>query len=92
MILAIQSAYYLHARNPSDDSTLVALAGEIGLDQEAFSAALTSAGTQAELMRQIEFAQRIGAHGFPSLVLESGGYYRILHYDYNDPQVLLSQL
>jgi len=32
MILAIQVAYYLHARNPSDDQTLVELAAALGLE------------------------------------------------------------
>ena len=36
MIEAIQHAYYLDARNPSDVATLTDLAGTIGLDRERF--------------------------------------------------------
>ena len=34
MISAIQHAYYLQARNPSNADTLIALAAEIGLDAD----------------------------------------------------------
>ncbi|MEH6582582.1 MAG: DsbA family protein, partial [Halioglobus sp.] len=37
MIDAIQQAYYLRAMNPSDNSTLIALASELGLDVTQFS-------------------------------------------------------
>ena len=33
---AVQQAYYLEARNPSQTATLIALAGEIGLDSAQF--------------------------------------------------------
>ncbi|MCB1761364.1 MAG: DsbA family protein [Gammaproteobacteria bacterium] len=92
MIHAIQQAYYLQARNPSDDAQLVELADGIGLDAGRFAARLSAAETNATLLREIEFGQRIGAQGFPSLILQQGGRYRTLDYDYNDPQVVLDQL
>ena len=42
MIRAIQDAYYLRAMNPSDDSTLIALAVEQGLDEVQFVKDLAS--------------------------------------------------
>ena len=92
MILAIQHAYYLHARNPSDDDTLIDLADETGLDRERFANELHSGETRNALMEEITLGQRMGVHGFPSLVLESGGSCQVLPYDYLDPRVVLNQL
>jgi putative protein-disulfide isomerase len=50
MIEAIQQAYYLDARNPSDVDTLIDLAAEIGLDRERFSGEISGDAVEA-LMR-----------------------------------------
>jgi len=92
MILAIQHAYYLHARNPSDDDTLIALADGMGLDRERFTNELHSRETRNALIEEIAMGRHMGVHGFPSLVLESRGSYQVLPYDYLDPRVVLNQL
>ena len=92
MILAVQQAYYLHARNPSDFQTLVELAGEIGVDQPCFREALDAPRTHNRLLQEIRQGQRMGAQGFPSLVLEHEGRYQLLSYDYLDAGVVLAQL
>lgn len=71
MILAIQEAYYLQARNPSDISTLVAVASEIGLDAVAFATMLSSAAIEVELQEELRFARQAPINGFPSLVLRT---------------------
>jgi putative protein-disulfide isomerase len=92
MVHAIQRAYYLEARNPSEDATLIALAGEIGLDPERFAADLADPSTQGEVARQIHQARGLGADSFPSLVLATpSGAHRLMH-DYNDPTPVLHQL
>jgi len=92
MILAIQEAYYLEARNPSDDDTLAAIAGGLGLDPERFRTDLNSTATKAELRRQIETARAMGIQGFPSLVLLRAGGIAPLRLSYNDPGLVLRQL
>lgn len=92
MILAIQQAYYLQARNPSDRETLVELARETGLDAERFAGDLDSAPVRAALGDEIALARRLGADGFPSLVLLEEGRARLLQLDYRDPGVVLAQL
>jgi len=93
MILAIQQAYYLQARNPSDDDTLIALAGEVGLDASLFAATLAAAGTQQALEAEILRGRQLGAQGFPSLLLcDADGGCKTLQYDYNDPRPVLDQL
>ena len=47
MIEAIQTAYYLKARNPSDRTTLIELAQDLGLDVEQFAHDLDHPNTQA---------------------------------------------
>lgn len=71
---AIQNAYYLGAQNPSDDSTLITLAGLIGLDVKQFESDLNSDAIQQKLSDHINFYQQLamqtGANGFPSLILD----------------------
>lgn len=69
MTYAIQRAYYQQARNPSDDSTLIELAGELGLDAARFAADLRDPATQEQLLAEIEEADALGASGYPSLIL-----------------------
>jgi len=70
MIYAIQQAYYLCALNPSDDSILLQVAEEIGLDAEKFKWALNSKETQNSLNKQIVLAKNAMVQGYPSLVLQ----------------------
>lgn len=71
MTHAIQRAYYQQARNPSDESTLVGLAEELGLDANSFLTALRDPETQRQLAAEIEQADALGASGYPSLILVS---------------------
>ena len=92
MISAIQQAYYLQAKNPSDNDILIELAGEIGLDTEQFSASLTSAGTGQKLIEEIQTARSIGADSFPSLFVESGTDLRQIMVNYTDVGAMLEQI
>lgn len=94
MTRAIQHAYYLQARNPSDESTLIALADELGLNTELFQQALHAPQTQTQLMLEIAQARQMGADSFPSLVLEHhGGNWHIpIDYNYSQPMLELINL
>jgi putative protein-disulfide isomerase len=70
MTLAIQRAYYLEARNPSDQDTLIALAGEIGAEAGRFAQDLTHPETRRTLEAEIARARHMGVVSFPSLVLD----------------------
>ena len=69
MIWAIQQAYYLQARNPSDICTLTELAVEIGLNQDIFSKDLQSKETDELLRQEIKQSRQLGLNSFPSLLL-----------------------
>jgi len=92
MASAIQEAYYLQAKNPSDDSVLVALADSLGLDLGQFERDLHSKKTQAKLTDELTHCRSMGLNSFPSLVLVEEGRLTRLRHDYNDVQVLLAQL
>ncbi len=92
MSAAIQQAYYLDAQNPSDDSTLIALAESLALDPEAFAAALHSDDVRAEHNRQMEQCRSLGMQGFPSLALVSDGNAQRVALDHNNADVTLNHL
>ncbi len=92
MILAIQKAYYLQARNPSDLEVLVQLADELLMDSAAFRLSLVSPETEHELQKQIRQARIWPVNGFPSLVLQSGSELQALPLDYRNVQTTLSAI
>jgi putative protein-disulfide isomerase len=92
MILAIQQAYYLEARNPADSNTLHELANEVGLDGALFSADMESPAVQEELLKEIEFTRRLEVKGFPTLLLEKEDVFTAIQYDYNDAKAVLHQI
>ena len=92
MIRAIQHAYYLQARNPSDRETLVALAGEIGLDQTAFGRHLDDPYTAASFEQEMQRAHRMGADSFPSLRLQIGESIWPIAVNYTDADAMLVEI
>jgi len=93
MVLAIQHAYYMHARNPSDDAVLIDLASEIGCDAERFTARLNSDANHNALAQQIQFAGALGVRGFPSLVLELSNSTRYpIQIDHNNAATIVDRI
>jgi putative protein-disulfide isomerase len=92
MLLLIQQAYYLLARNPSDLDVLVALAEQLGLDTRQFVDDIQSEVCQNVLLEEIEFCREINIFSFPSLVIKQGESYTPLDIDYNSSTNILSQI
>jgi putative protein-disulfide isomerase len=88
----IQRAYYLEARNPSDNETLIELAADCGLDVERFSEDLTAAETQQKLLAEIAAARRLGLDSFPSLAVVDSGHLTHIGLNYTDVQAMLNQI
>ena len=82
MINAIQHAYYLRAMNPSDNSTLNALASELELDVQQFSNDLMSIEVENELQRNFLLRRHLNVRSFPSLVLSQGATMTPVGVDY----------
>jgi putative protein-disulfide isomerase len=92
MTRAIQDAYYLQARNPSDTATLVELATELHLDVPAFRAALNSSATVWQLEREMALCDRLHVGSFPALVLETGESRWPVPVDYLDAAPILARI
>ena len=92
MTRAIQEAYYRRAMNPSDEDTLVTLAGETGLDEERFLKELRSPAVQAQLESEIQKGRAMGATSFPSLVLELDGRFKPVSINYTDEEAMLETI
>ena len=92
MLLLLQQAYYLLARNPSDLDVLVALAEQLGLNTRQFVDDIQSEACQNVLLEEIEFCREINIYSFPGLVLKHGKSYTSLDIDYNDSKIILSQI
>ena len=92
MIEAIQHAYYLHARNPSDLETLIDLAAEIGLDRERFSAEISSDAVDAQMREEVAFARQAPIQGFPSLAVRTASGLQPVDVDYRDAEPMRRQI
>lgn len=89
---AVQQAYYLQAKNPSDDDTLINIAAELGMDSSAFASALNSEHTQQRLQQEINQTRRLPIQGFPSLVMALNGDLILIELDYKNAQTSFKQI
>ncbi len=92
MILAIQKAYYLEARNPSDIKTLKRLAKKLCLDASQFDVDLESKATDQALKEQIGYSRRVGVDSFPTLALERDGRLSRITVDYLSYRTSLAEI
>ncbi len=92
MIHTIQQAYYLEARNPSDDETLIELASQLSLDMDQFCLDLHATETQTRLKQEIRQSQSMGCNSFPSLILSKSGINHDIAIDYNHINPMLKQI
>jgi putative protein-disulfide isomerase len=92
MIEAIQKAYYLEARNPSNVDTLIDLASEIGLDRECFSEELSGDAVQAQMRAEVALARRAPIHGFPGLAVDTEYGLQPVDIDFRDAEPMRRQI
>ncbi len=92
MILAIQTAYYTRALNPSDTAVLERLASGIGLHAERFSEKLRAASVEKTLQQEIALTRAMGVHSFPALLLRQGEGDRPIPIDYRHADNMLDSI
>ncbi|MDN3680684.1 DsbA family protein [Vibrio tapetis subsp. quintayensis] len=92
MLEAIQKAYYLDAKNPSDDQVLIQLADDIGLDSDIFKGEFLSDDIHKRLLSEISVTRSIGGNSFPSLFIEKNGTITELPVDYQSASTTISQI
>lgn len=84
MIHALQEAYYLRAKNPSDVEVHLELASELGLDIAQFTTDLASDKLKAAFNEELQFARSLPISGFPSMVLVHNEQAYVVPLDYKD--------
>lgn len=67
MVKAIQSAYYLEAKNPSLKETLIACASSIDLDENQFLEVFKSEETEKQFQQHLSITYQLQVSGFPTL-------------------------
>ena len=92
MTQAIQQAYYQQARNPSDNTTLIELANEIGLSVDDFEKHLISEETDGKLKQEINQARELYAESFPNLVLKTEAGLFSIPINYNNSKAMLDEI
>jgi putative protein-disulfide isomerase len=92
MTSRVQQAYYLEARNPSDNSTLIELAAEIGLNVDKFAECLVAESIQQSLIAEIQSTRALGIDSFPSMAVHRNGELRHIGLNYTDPKAMLKQI
>lgn len=92
MIEAIQEAYYQKALNPSDASTLIELAKNIGMDEKKFEEDLKSQKIEEDLQNELNFRRSLNVRSFPSLILKYKKELYPINIKYNDYESMLNQI
>lgn len=92
MIEAIQEAYYQRAMNPSDISTLVLLAKEIGIDDKKFEEDLKSQNIEDELQNELNFRRSLNCRSFPSLIFKENDKIYNINITFNEHESMLKEI
>jgi putative protein-disulfide isomerase len=90
----VQAAFYAEGRDVTKNDVLVDLAGELGLEREAFAAGLTEEALKSETWRDYAMSQRAGVTGFPTLIVgpNADGTFAPVSRGYQDPQSVLASV
>ena len=86
---AIQHAYYINAKNPSDEEVLIELAENLKLSTKTFKTDLNSTKIHQELQQQMDIAKKYKVQSFPSLVLDIDGTAWPISIDYKQASNML---
>jgi len=92
MLLAIQQAYYLQAKNPSEIQVLTRLASQVGLDSERFARDVSSAQCEQMLQQELALRRKLGVTSFPSLVLNCNDSNTLISIDYTSGETIVSSI
>lgn len=92
MTYKIQQAYYLQAKNPSDNETLITLAQEIDLDTNQFSADLISDDTNQTLSHELSTARSLQLNSFPGFLLTDDKRGLHINPDYTQADSILEKI
>lgn len=89
---AIEHAYYLQARNPSDLDTLAECADTVGMHADSFIAAMEETKASGRLEAEIREARRMGLNSFPSFAVVLKDRLIPITLDYQNPQKMAAEI
>ncbi|SIS89822.1 DsbA family protein [Neptunomonas antarctica] len=92
MAKAIQQAYYLVAKNPSDRETLIALAETLNINTTEFSALLDAPSTQQQFDDNLMLSRQLDVSGFPALRLLNQDKAIRISDGYSGPDAIIERL
>jgi putative protein-disulfide isomerase len=90
----VQAAFYAESRDVTQNAVLSDLAGELGFDRQAFSAALEDEPLKKETWRDYAISQRAGVTGFPTLIVgpNADGTFAPVSRGYQDQQSVMASV
>lgn len=74
----LQTAHYVEGRRIADESVLLELAKDIGLESLSFEAAFQSANSEQHIKDSRALLAKVGGQGFPTLALERNGQFTLV--------------
>ena len=92
MINSIQEAYYLKAKNPSDNEVLLDLAKNLNLDFKKFKNDFESEIAQELLINDLEKRKKLKVFSFPTLVLQYKKELYPIQIEFNNPKKIVKQI
>lgn len=92
MTYAIQKAYYLEARNPSNIDTLIELAGEIGCNKQQFEKDLNAKYINDMLQQELSLARTLRLNSFPGFLLVEDQQYKHISPNYHSAEKVLMKI
>jgi len=94
MLEKIQHAHYVDGADVGDLAVLIRLAEELGIDKKDFldRYAVAKVSLPARASQAHQLLKQVGAHGFPSLILEVDGVFKSINHTlaYGDPQQVIN--
>jgi len=92
MTYAIQKAYYLEARNPSNTDTLIELADEIGCNKQQFEKDLSAGFINDMLEQELSLARTLKLNSFPGFLLLDNQQHKHISPDYHNVEKILMKI
>jgi putative protein-disulfide isomerase len=81
MLAQLQVAHYVEGRRIAERSVLIEVAQAIGLARDDFAATLdrqANEGVHAHIREAQQLMEQIGAHGFPTFVVQAKSTFRVV--------------
>ncbi|GGJ88841.1 DsbA family protein [Pseudomonas matsuisoli] len=87
-VKAVQQAFYVHGKDVSQTVELTRIAGELGIDSEAFCSRFDLDAMRETTRLDFAWARQLGISGFPTMLAERDGQLALLTNGYQPLEAL----